>query len=434
MPPTEPNRGTPSSHSPLRRGDAGVAEFVSIIRRRRRMVFLLAFGLPLLTAAITLFVSNKYTAHGTVLVETPEGGIGSDLMAQITAVTGLAPQVPPTEMYLAILSSERTALAVADSLDLATHYDIDADTPVERVEKTLRKMSKRVEFSTPDLVSINVSATDPSRTMAAAIVNAYLESLEHASETLSLSRARRTRTRVEKALGETMRELNTTRKRLQSFQEEHGVFSIDKQTEGTLELIATLQTELLAAQTEREALSGFASGNSGRLKSLDFKINALNAQIQRLVGLMPPLGAPADSSLTGQKPTDSFFIPLGNLPGLAGEYARILMDLKVQEAKYNVLATQLEQTKIDESESIPAFDILDRARVPYKKSSPKRTLYVLAAFLGGLLTSILLAVFLDDLDRRVGDDARDDLEALTPGFLRGAFRRLLPRRGDPAAP
>ena len=171
MPPTEP---TPST----RRGDTGVAEFVRTLRRHRRLLFWLTFGLPVITAAVLLFVPNKYTARGTVLVETPEGGLGSDLMAQITAVAGFTPQIPPTEMYLAILKSERTALAVADSLDLAAHYDVDADTPVERTEKTLKKMSKRVSFDTPDLVSINVAATDKSRTMAADIVNAYLGALE----------------------------------------------------------------------------------------------------------------------------------------------------------------------------------------------------------------------------------------------------------------
>jgi uncharacterized protein involved in exopolysaccharide biosynthesis len=404
-------------------GDAGVAGFARVLRRQRRMVYLLTFGLPLIAAIIMLFTANKFTAHGTVLVETPEGGFGSDLMTQLTAVAGLPGQVPPTEMYRVILESERVALAVADSLDLAAHYEIEADSPEERVEKTLRKLRKRVEFQTPDLVSIQVSAKDKSPRMAARMVNTFLLELEQASQTLALSRARRTRALVETALEETKAELDSTRLELQGFQETHGVFSIDKQTEGTLELIAELQAQLLAAKTERDALDSFTSEGAGGIRSLDFKIEALEVQIGRLLGRLDVDDARIERTPAAGKPTESFFIPLNALPGLAGEYARIFMDLKVQEAKYNVLATQLEQTKIEESQSIPAFEILDWARVPHRKSSPRRTLTVLAAFFGGLLASLLFAVLVDDLDRRVDDGARRELGGLLPRFLRGRLGR-----------
>jgi uncharacterized protein involved in exopolysaccharide biosynthesis len=98
------------------------------------------------------------------------------------------------------------------------------------------------------------------------------------------------------------------------------------------------------------------------------------------------------------------------------------MNLSVQEAKYNILATQLEQTKIEESQSIPSFEILDWGRRPYKKSGPKRKLYVLAALAAGTLGGILLCVLLDDVTSRVDEPTRRELAALIPGFVKRRFR------------
>jgi tyrosine-protein kinase Etk/Wzc len=295
------------------------------------------------------------------------------------------------------------------------------------MEKTLVKMREYVEFESPDLVTIVIAATDPDPEMAAYIVNAYLHQLEVANQTLALSRARRTRHQVAEALRDTKAELDSTRQRMRDFQVTHGIFSIEKQTEGTLELIANLQTELLSARTERDALKGFSSESSAQMRNLDLKIQALQSQIQQLVGDdLHVLVADSSFVSTGGETssgTESFFIPLSRIPHLATEYAGILVDLTVQEAKYNVLATQFEQTKIEESQSIPSFEILDWGQRPYKKSGPFRTLFTLAALIGGLLAGIMAAIVLDDLSRRVDERTREELLGILPGFLRRRFRK-----------
>jgi uncharacterized protein involved in exopolysaccharide biosynthesis len=294
-------------------------------------------------------------------------------------------------------------------------------------------MHKRIEFESPDLISIVISATDPDPEVAAAIVNAFLNQLDVASQSLALSRARRTRHLVADALEQTEAELDTTRRRMQVFQETYGVFSIEKQTEGTLELIGELQTQLLAAKAQREQLGGFTSEGSSQLRNLDLKIDALQTQIRKLVLGDMQVTADRDTpqgvsgqlvpEVEGVRSTESFFLPLSNIPRLAGKYADIFMDLTVQEAKYNILATQLEQTKIEESQSIPSFEILDWGLRPYRKSGPHRKVYVLAALVAGTLSGILLCVLLDVVTNRVDEPTRKELLTLVPGFIRRRFRK-----------
>jgi uncharacterized protein involved in exopolysaccharide biosynthesis len=418
--------------SASRKPDISLAGLARSIRRWRRPFYALSLGLPFVTALILLFTANKFTAHGTILVETPDSQIGPDLLGQLSSIIGPSAQGLPTDMYLAILRSNRVHLAVADSLDLADHYGIEGDTPDQAVEQTLAKMHERIEFDSPDLITIVIAATDPDPQMASNIVNAFLNELDSASQSLALSRARRTRRLVAEGLQETEAELDSTRRRMQTFQETYGVFSIEKQTEGTLELIGELQTQLLAAKAQREQLGGFASEGSSQIRNLDLKIDALQAQIRKLVlgdmQVMVNKDAPQPASgqapdVEGLRSTESFFLPLANIPGLAGKYADIFMDLKVQEAKYNVLATQFEQTKIEESQSIPSFEVLDWGRRPFQKSGPQRKLYVLAALVAGTLSGILLCLVLDEAAYRVDDTTRAELLALVPGFIRRRFRK-----------
>jgi uncharacterized protein involved in exopolysaccharide biosynthesis len=414
------------------RGEATVAQLVRVVRRWRRSFYSLALGLPVITAVVLLLTPNKFTSTGTILVETPEGGVvSSALLAQFSSVTGIAPQGSPSDMYLAILRSDRVRTAVADSLRLADYYDVSGDSPAERLEKTLTRMAKRTSMDSPDQVTIHVAATDEDPQKAADIVNGFLHELDRASQTLALSRARRTRRLVENSLTEAKTDLDSIRAQYQRFQEKYGVFEIEKQTEGALDLIGNLQAELVQAQTERRSLASYASESSSQMRVLDLKIAALQDEIQKLVGGITVVAKQGEGTggKTAAPREDPIFVPLNQLPELAGRYARLLMDLKVQESKYNVLATQLEQTKIEESQSIPAFEILDWGTRPFKKSGPFRTLYTLAALVAGLMSGLLFVLLLEDLDRRMSAETRRELLGLIPGVFRRPLVRLAGRFG-----
>jgi len=223
---------------------------------------------------------------------------------------------------------------------------------------------------------------------------------------------------VEEALATTETGLEAARARLQAFQEEHGVVALEAQIEATMSLIGTLQGKLLELQAEREGMLTFQQTGSSQLRNLELRINAYQKQIDHLMGsLGGEPAAPGDSARGGD-----YLLEMGTVPRMAGEYARLMMDMKVQEAKYNVLATKLEQTKIDESQSIPAFEILDWARIPLRKSGPPRRVYVLAALLAGLGGGVLLALVLEDLNRRFDPSTRRELAGMLPGPLGARLR------------
>lgn len=407
---------------------------IRVVYRWRRIAIGLALGLPLITALILLAVPNVYTASGTILLEVSDSGSSTALLGQISALAGLpTTQTRSAEVYQAILRSRRVGAAVAESLHLADHFGIKGRTPEHRMQNTLVVMEKRVRFVTKGAATLHIQATDRDAEMAAVIVNSFLDHLVDANQSMSLSRARRTRRQVEGALQQTGLELEVARNRMGDFQRQYGVFSLDDQTRGTLDLIADLQGQLLKTQTRQDALGGLYQESSTELRNLDHVITALKSRISKLVGTLGTNSGEV-KGVVWQTPAEGdgegFFLPLSQVPELSGQYARILMDLKVLETKYTVLATHLEQTKIEESQSLPTFEILDRAETPFRKSGPNRRLYVFAALMAGLLAGILLPVLLEDAARHLDEATQQELIGMLPAPL---VARLLRRtRGDDA--
>jgi LPS O-antigen subunit length determinant protein (WzzB/FepE family) len=74
------------------------------------------------------------------------------------------------------------------------------------------------------------------------------------------------------------------------------------------------------------------------------------------------------------------------------EKQRIEAELTISQVVYTELAKQFEQAKIKVQEQTPVFKILEPAKIPLKRSSPRRTvmviLYTLAGFVIGSLYSI----------------------------------------------
>ncbi len=72
------------------------------------------------------------------------------------------------------------------------------------------------------------------------------------------------------------------------------------------------------------------------------------------------------------------------------EEARLTADFMFAQSVYNDLQRQYEQARIKVQEETPVFKILEPARIPLKRSEPKRTTMVLIfAFLGGIFGTVL---------------------------------------------
>jgi uncharacterized protein involved in exopolysaccharide biosynthesis len=82
------------------------------------------------------------------------------------------------------------------------------------------------------------------------------------------------------------------------------------------------------------------------------------------------------------------------------EEQRIQSDYMLAQSLYNSVVNQLEQAKIKVAEDTPVLKILEPARVPARRSSPRRTLIVLGACVVGFIVGMVLKVSKEFTDFR----------------------------------
>jgi uncharacterized protein involved in exopolysaccharide biosynthesis len=88
----------------------------------------------------------------------------------------------------------------------------------------------------------------------------------------------------------------------------------------------------------------------------------------------------------------NLFVPFARAPDIGMELGRRIRDVRIHQEVYALLVQQLEQAKIMEAKDTPKIQFLERAKPPYKKSWPKRSLLTVFGFIVGLFTSICVAL------------------------------------------
>ena len=82
-------------------------------------------------------------------------------------------------------------------------------------------------------------------------------------------------------------------------------------------------------------------------------------------------------------------------PGLQLLLSRLQRNLELKSALYISLNQQHELARLGAAKDVPIVQVLDTGAVPLVKSSPRRSVILMAAFFGSLVCSVLLSLWLD---------------------------------------
>jgi uncharacterized protein involved in exopolysaccharide biosynthesis len=138
-----------------------------------------------------------------------------------------------------------------------------------------------------------------------------------------------------------------------------------------VEAAATLQGQLIAAESQLKELKEIYTANNIRIRSLQARIAELQQQLDKL-GARSTSGA-GDSA----KPGSTLYPSIRDLPLLWVTYEDLLRQTKIQEAVYETLTQEYELAKLQEAKDTPSVRVLDPASVPERKSFPPRMIIIL---------------------------------------------------------
>jgi uncharacterized protein involved in exopolysaccharide biosynthesis len=340
--------GTADRHD----GQWSLSTAIAVIARRRRFLMTAVLSVAIVTAAITLMISNKYVSTASIL---PSGG--QDKMADLKSLAGLGSLMGndenSSELFPTIIASQTIRGAVLgrqyqyhdDNHVVATSLAeyLNEENP-DKLRRALASITRAASDKKTGVITIAVETEFPE--LSQGIVRAYLEELE--------------------------------------------TFNLTKRTSKGKE-----SAEYLAAQ-------------------LDIKRGEVES---------------AEDSLEYFQSVNRDWATSGS-PEVLKITTRLQRELQVKTIAYGYLQQQFEMARLDAQRDVPIIRILDPATLPTEKSSPMRTLIVLAMTLAAFLCSIFWILASEAWKRNIGEAGSDGPQTLNSEIETASPRLRRVAKGD----
>lgn len=339
-----------------------------------------------------------YTAETSILAPQEPSSLGAGLMSQLGGLGALAVSTQglknPSDLQVALLKSRTIEDAMLDRFHLMDLYRIKLRSSARKKLET----AVDIEGATKDGL-IHISVTDGNAQRAADLANGYVDEFKKFSSTLAVTEASQRRLFFEQQMVGAKDNLAKAEEDLKATGQKTGLIQLDAQARSAIELVSQLRAQIAAKEVEINAMRSFETADNPELQIAEQQLAGMRAQEQKM-------GASSEGATNA-------LIPKGNLQQSSIEYIQKLRDVKYYETIFDLLARQYEIAKVDEARQGATVQIVDRAVVPDRRSSPKRTLIVLGFAFLGLILGIVWALASESLfriSRNPGERSR--LEAL----------------------
>jgi uncharacterized protein involved in exopolysaccharide biosynthesis len=422
--------------------------------RRHRLLRFALWGLVVSTV-VAFVIPKRFEVTTRLMPPDQQNNAGMAMLAMISGKTGpgasaiagdLLGMKSPGGLFIGVLHSSTVADRLIGQFQLRKVYGTKYD---EDTRKALAAHTDVNEDKRSGIISIEVSDRDPQR--AAAMAAAYVDELDRLVVQLNTSAAHKERVFLEDRLHHVSDELEKDEKQFGDFASKNSALDVREEGKAMLDAAATLEGQLIAAQSELQGLRQIYADSNVRVRAVQARINELERRIGDLnagtkEGTPVSKGGTPSTANTanenGETESDSkradIFPTIRKLPLLGVTYADLYRQTKVQETVFEVLTQQYELAKVQEAKETPSVRVLDPAKVPDHKAFPSR----LAVMLLGTFCFVVVGLLwtagsehweaLDEADarkvfaREIWSDVRvewQQVRSLKPGNGNGASEK-----------
>lgn len=384
-------------------------------------------GISLLVAVIIAFlIPKRYDSTSRLMPPDSQSGMGVALMTALAGRSGTGELGSLAGDLLGIRTTGDLFIGILKSRtmedQLVNQFHLESVYGVSGVDKACRKLEERTDISSDRLSGIiTLTVRDHDARRAAAMGQAYIDGLNSLVAFLSTSSARRERIFLENRLKEVNQNLETAEKNFSQFASKNTAVDIPEEGKAVVSAAATLEGQLIAAQSELEGLKQVYTENNVRVRSVDARVAELRQQLQKM-------GGQNETSESGGETSQPLFPSIRKLPLLGVTYADLYRQAKVQEAVFEALTQEYELAKVEEAKEIPIVKVLDAPNIPERKAFPPRLLIICSV---GFLSLAVGIVWLLGTERWMHMDPQDPAKLLAGEILTTVKARLhlSPRNG-----
>lgn len=354
-------------------------EIISAVWKWRKMILILMLVVTLGSIIISLLMPNYYTATATIMPANED----KDLFGNDTKNNGLYGDEDAVDRTIIFANSTELVNYMIREYHLAKRYRINTSTPKgeSKVAKRFRKLYnvKKNEYSG---IELSMQDTDPDS--SAVMLTDAIHKLERLyKDATAINKSGYLKT-YESTLADKRKELASMRDSLVSLRRRYNIFDVEKQGEYLASTLVSTQTQLAESQAKLNAF--LRSG--GRRDS----IIVLTARVEGLKSKLALLNSQSDS-LNGSMSLKTYNEGKEKVLFYETQIERLNEDIGETNVNYSQFKTQA-KTKAN------SIIVLEPVQIPKVKSSPVRSLIVIAAAVLAFILGLLAALVLE-LNKRV---------------------------------
>lgn len=394
-----------------------------LLREKQKFLSKVLVWALIVSTAVAFLIPKRYESSVRLMPPDAQSSTGMAMLSALTKgasdsfdLSGLAGDVLPFKSSGALFVGILQSRTVQD--DLISKFDLRKVYWRRRWKDARKKLSARTaiaEDRKSGIITITVTDSDPSR--ANAMAQEYVAELNLVVNQLATSSARREREFLGTRLNEVTQDLERAEKDFSQFSSKNTAIDIKEQAKALVGAAATVQGQLIAAESELQGLKQAYGDENIRVRTLRVRIAELRSQLEKL-------GGKADLREGSSAGEDSVYPSIRKLPLLGVTYSDLYRRMVVQETIFRTLTSQYELAKVQEAKEIPTVRVLDPPDIPETKSFPPRLLIM---FLGTCLAGslgILWVLGQKMLSEMEADDPRKLFVVEAYGFL----KEIVPKR------
>lgn len=355
-----------------------------LVWSKRRLLLRVAVVSLLISTLVAFLIPKRYESTAQLMPPDSQSSTSLALLAGMSAPGGLGMLATDLlgikstgALFVGVLRSRTVEDRLVDRFNLKKVYGQSLQM---KAREKLADRTAITEDRKSGIIAITVTDNDPKR--ATAMANAYVEELNTTIAEQSTSSARRERVFLEDRLNTVRQDLENAEKDFSQFASSKGAIDIPAQGKAMVEAAASLEGQLIAAQSELDGLKQIYTEQNVRVRSTQARIDGLRAELRKL-------GGSAGNNSADDPPGDATYPTLRQLPILGVPFADKFRRMKVEEAVFEALTKQYELAKVQEAKEIPSVKVLDIPIIPEHKSFPPRLLIMILGTVCGIGVGII---------------------------------------------
>ncbi|WP_257937919.1 capsule biosynthesis protein [Campylobacter lari] len=346
-----------------------------LLKKFKNLKMLNSFKIVLILTAFVVFyyifiAANRYVSESVLSVKSTTGDSGAitGIAALLTNnsfssedITFLKSYIHSLDM-LNILEEKIQIRELYQKQKLDFFYSISSSADQEDFLKYYQNRVKIIqENSANGLLRVEVEGFDPQS--AHLIASTIVKESEKFINEISHKAARDQMQFAEEELLQFKKRYQKAKDELLSFQNKYGVFDPLKQAEGTLKLIAELESKIAAKEAELLMMQSYINDNAPQIVTIKSEITALKKQLQKEKSKV-------SSPKSSQKLND-----------LAAKFQDLTIEAGFAESAYTAALKAYESARIEALRKIKQVVIVQSPSLPQSAKYPEALYNIFTAFM-----------------------------------------------------